>query len=182
MAGLREAWAYNDAAVSLLTPILEQAHGMSVAEVAKRDLFAPLGIDRFDAQRDAAGHVMAYMGLRLRARDALKLALVMCHGGVRNQVRILPQPWVTDSLACHASPNWRFSQVSNPGYGYLWFNGTMAGQRVAWAWGYGGQVAMVVPALEVVIVTTATSPPVAELSTQVDAVMGLIARIIRAAA
>lgn len=176
------SWAYNDAAVSLLTPILEHAHGMSVADVAKRDLFVPLGIDRFAGKPDASGHVMAYTGLRLRARDALKLALVMCHGGAWNQVRVLSQQWVADSLDSHAVPNWRFNQVSNPGYGYQWFNGTMAGQRVAWAWGYGGQVAMVVPALEMVIVTTATSPPLAELSAQVNAVMGLIARIVSAAA
>lgn len=36
-------WSYNDAAISLLSPILERVQGMSLAALAKRDLFDPLG-------------------------------------------------------------------------------------------------------------------------------------------
>jgi CubicO group peptidase (beta-lactamase class C family) len=53
-------WSYNDAAVGLLSPILERAHGVSLVEVAQRDLFRPLGIDTFEWQRDRADRAMSY--------------------------------------------------------------------------------------------------------------------------
>ena len=41
------AWAYCNASVSLLAPILARATGVSVEEYARQVLFSPLGIERF---------------------------------------------------------------------------------------------------------------------------------------
>ena len=46
------AWAYNNAAVSLLSPILGRALGMSMEEFARRELFSRLGVERFDWEQD----------------------------------------------------------------------------------------------------------------------------------
>jgi len=53
---------------------------------------------------------------------------------------------------------------------------------VAWAWGYGGQFSLLAPDLELVVATSATSPPPSALGEQTDAVMALIGRMVDAAA
>ena len=58
--------------------------------------------------------------------------------------------------------------------------GRLQGQRVAWAWGYGGQFALLVPALGLVVATAATSPHPSALRAQTDAVMALVDRMVAA--
>jgi hypothetical protein len=51
-----------------------------------------------------------------------------------------------------------------------------------WAWGYGGQFALLAPELKLAVATAATSPPPSALRQQTDAVMSLVARMVQAAA
>ncbi len=66
------------------------------------------------------------------------------------------------------------------GYGLLWFTGRLHGQRVAWAWGYGGQFALLVPELKLAVATAATSPQPSALRQQTDAVMSLVGKMVQA--
>jgi CubicO group peptidase (beta-lactamase class C family) len=66
-------------------------------------------------------------------------------------------------------------------YGYLWYTGTIQGRVVNLAWGYGAQFALVVPSLNLVVVTLADSPGAKELDKQNAEVMGLAARIVELA-
>src|SRR5476651_123781 len=56
------AWAYCNAAVSLLAPILVRAVGVSIEDYARQVLFAPLGIDRFGWDHDSTGNAMSWDG------------------------------------------------------------------------------------------------------------------------
>lgn len=172
------SWSYNDAAISLLAPILERAHGMKLPEIARQGLFAPLGIDTFHWRTDRSGQATSYMGLELRPRDFLQLAAMVADGGRG----IVPADWLADSLKPHAAGAWSLPQVAGGNYGYLWFNGMLRGRPVAWAWGYGGQLAFVVPAQRLAIVTLAVEPPPAALPAQNRAVGALVERIVAAAA
>lgn len=172
------SWSYNDAAISLLAPILERAHGMKLPEIARQGLFAPLGIDTFHWRTDRSGQATSYMGLELRPRDFLQLAAMVADGGRG----IVPADWLADSLKPHAAGAWSLPQVAGGNYGYLWFNGMLHGRPVAWAWGYGGQLAFVVPAQRLAIVTLAVEPPPAALPAQNRAVGALVERIVAAAA
>jgi len=174
------AWSYNDAAVSLLTPILERVQRLQLRELARRDLFAPLGIDEFSWSQDRGGSPTAYMGLQLKTRDLLKLAWVMADGGQWGGGQVIPSNWVTESLQPKVKGVWRNPPVVDSGYGYLWFTGALKGHEVAWAWGYGGQFAVVVPSLRLAIATAATSPPPQALATQTESVMSLVGRIVEA--
>lgn len=176
------AWSYNDAAISLISPILERAQGAPIEELAMRDLFARLGIERFDWQRDKTGRCMSYMGLKLRSRDLAKIAWTMANGGQWRGVQVIPREWVDDSTRPRVSATWRVAPISDTGYGYLWFTGVLNGHKVAWAWGYGAQFAMIVPSLNLAITTSATDPRPQDLPRQNTAVMGLVARIIALAA
>lgn len=174
------SWSYNDAAVSLLTPILERAQGMSLEELARRDLLAPLGIESFSWRRDNSGHAMAYMGLKLRTRDLVKLAWLMADAGKWNGASVLPDQWVEDSARAHGPAAWRNPPIVDIGYGYLWFTGSLRGKPVVWAWGYGGQFALFVPSLKLAIATAATDPSPRDLRAQTAAVTAVVAQVVEA--
>ena len=179
---LPHPWVYNDAAVSLLTPILERAHGRPVEEIATRHLFGPLGIVRFSGQRDRTGRVMSYRGLRLGARDLARLAWTMADDGRWNGAAVVPADWVRASTRPHVPTTWGVVPMRRTGYGYLWFTGTLGGHPVAWAWGYGAQFALVAPSLRLAVTTTATVPRGGDAMPQNHAVMTLVARIVALAA
>jgi CubicO group peptidase (beta-lactamase class C family) len=174
-------WSYNDAMVALIAPILQRAQGADLAALAAQQLFAPLGIDRFEWRRDREGRALASAGLALRTRDLLKLAALMAEGGRWQGAQVLPEPWVGQSVLPAGPATWRAGPVVDIGYGLLWFTGRLHGQRVAWAWGYGGQFALIAPELGLVVATAATSPLPAALRAQTDAVMALVGRLVQAA-
>lgn len=176
-------WSYNDAMVALLAPILQRAQGADLASLAQRQLFAPLGIERFEWQRDAEGQPLAPGGLALRPRDLLKLPALMLEGGRWRgaaPAQVAPEDWVRQCLAPAGPATWQPGAMADVGYGQLWFTGRLAGQRVAWAWGYGGQFALLAPALKLAVATAATSPHPARLQAQTAAVMALVERMVAA--
>lgn len=173
-------WSYNDAMVALLAPILERAQGADLAVLAQRQLFDALGIERFEWRRDRDGNPLAPGGLALRPRDLLKLAALMIDGGRWRGAQVLPEDWVNQSLTPQGPATWRAGPVADTGYGLLWFTGVLHGARVAWAWGYGGQFALLAPELKLAVATAATSPPPQELRAQTDALMTLIGRVVQA--
>ncbi len=174
-------WSYNDALVALIAPILARAQGADLAVLAARQLFEPLGIERFEWRRDRDGNPLAPAGLALRTRDLLKLAALMLEGGRWQGTPVLPESWVTQSLKPQGPATWRAGPVADVGYGQLWFTGQLHGKRVAWAWGYGGQFALLAPELRLAVATAATSPHPSGLRAQTDAVMALVARLIETA-
>lgn len=174
-------WVYNDAAISLLSPILVQVQGVSVDQLAQRDLFGPLGIEQVAAARDKAGNFMSYRGLRLRARDLAKIAGTMANDGRWGDMQIVPTQWVADSTRFLVPTTWSAAPMQKTGYGYLWFTGNLSGHPVFWAWGYGAQFALVVPSLRLAVTTTATNPAPRDLDAQNNAVMTVVAQIVAAA-
>ncbi|WP_298934386.1 serine hydrolase [uncultured Ramlibacter sp.] len=174
------SWTYNDAAVGLLSPILERARGIALTEIARQDLFGPLGIDAFEWQRDRAGRPTSYAGLRLRVADLAKLAWLMADGGQWQGKRVLPADWVAQSTRQQVGRAWPNPPITDAGYGFLWFTGRYKDVPVAWAWGYGAQFALAAPSLRLAVATAATEPPPQQLPAQNAAVAGLVARILDA--
>lgn len=176
-------WSYNDAMVALIAPVLARAYGgETLSTIAERQLFAPLGIASHRWQRDSDGQPLAPGGLALRPRDLLKLAALMSDGGRWQGAEVLPAAWVEESLASKGPATWRAGPLLDVGYGYLWFTGRLHGQRVAWAWGYGGQFALLAPDLKLVVATAATAPAPSALGAQNDALMTLVGRLVQSAA
>jgi CubicO group peptidase (beta-lactamase class C family) len=176
-------WSYNDALVALLAPILARAQGADLSTLAARQLFAPMGIERFEWRRDRDGNPLAPAGLAMRTRDLLKLAALMIGNGTwsRTQaLQVLPSAWVEESLTPKGAATWRAGPVDDIGYGLLWFTGKLHGHRVAWAWGYGGQFALLAPELHLAVATAASSPPPSALREQTDAVMTLVGKLLEA--
>jgi CubicO group peptidase (beta-lactamase class C family) len=174
-------WRYSSAAVALISPILARAIGGSVEDFAKSVLFSPLGIDDYDWRRDAVGNVRTDSGLRLRARDVAKLAWMMADGGRWRGRQVVPAQWVAESTRRHIAIGWHLGPMTDIDYGYLWYTGTMQGRAVILAWGYGAQYALIVPSLNLVVITLADPPGPKELNKQNAEMMGLIAQIVELA-
>ena len=175
-------WTYNDPLVGLLSPILARAEGRDLAEIAARDLFAPLGIERHAWRRDRQGRSLSYAGLALRTRDLAKIVWTVADGGAWRGKQVVPRDWVAQSTQPFVPVEWQLPPITELRYGYLWFSGSMSGRRVVWGWGYGGQFALFAPELRLVVATAATSPPPAGLAKQMQAIMALVARLVGAAA
>jgi CubicO group peptidase (beta-lactamase class C family) len=142
-------------------------------------LFAPLGIGDYgyDWRRDAAGNVRTHSGLMLRARDVAKLTWLMADGGRWQGRQVVPAQWVAESTRRRVAMGWHLGPMTNIDYGYLWYTGTLHGRVATLAWGYGAQYALMVPSLNLVVVTLADAPSAKELNKQNAEVMGLVAKI-----
>ena len=143
-------FSYCSPAAHLVSPILSQATGESVRELANEALFAPLGIPPAgpaDWSADPQGASQGCCGLALTPRDMAKLGFLYLHGGGWNGQQIVPASWVAASLTPHASDG------TGRDYGYLFWLYT--DQGYASAMGLGGQDIHIIPAKNMVVVFTA---------------------------
>ena len=108
------AWAYNNAAIQVLEPVLEEATGMPVARFARERLFEPLGMTRSSFVTDRAGDAAVFYGLRTTCLDIARLGRLYLDSGKVGGRRILDAAYVRRSVG-------RSSTVHNAAYGYLWW-------------------------------------------------------------
>ncbi|MES2125694.1 MAG: serine hydrolase [Pseudomonadota bacterium] len=176
-------WNYTTASSHLLSPILATAYGMDELAVANGRLFGPLGISASAWSRDATGTVHGSFGLELRTRDLAKIGWMALDGGNWQGRNIVPATWLADSHAGHVTGLGDDSDFKKIGYGNLWWNGTLGGQRIITGWGYGGQFMMLVPALRMVIASAAElNVPYQTAGSHETVIHDMLGRFIRAAA
>ena len=171
------AWAYCNAAVSLLAPILARATGASLEDYARQVLFAPLGIERFGWDHDSTGSAVSWYGLNLSPRDLAKIAWTMGQGGRWRGRQVVPERWAMESVQSRVTPSWRVPPMAVDGYGYLWFTGTLKGRRAFWGWGFGSQFTLMVPSLGLAVATAAATPRADKATKQNAKVMSVIADV-----
>jgi CubicO group peptidase (beta-lactamase class C family) len=80
-----------------MAPILARAQGADLSTLAARQLFDPMGIDRFEWRRDRDGNPLAPARLVMRTRDLLKLAGPMIANGNWRTTQPLPASWVKET-------------------------------------------------------------------------------------
>lgn len=149
------AFAYDDRGPHLLSAVLSRATGSSAAELARRELFEPLGIGpgwvwSADPQGISAGGA----GLHLAPRDLAKLGVLFLREGRWGDEQLVPADFVRDATKQQVA-------VGPPGggYGYLWWTNEAADPLPASfvAVGAGGQIVAVYPSLDLVVVTTSAA-------------------------
>jgi CubicO group peptidase (beta-lactamase class C family) len=161
-------FAYTNAGVHVLSAVLDEAVGGSVLHYARSRLFDPLGIDTHPAAQmrlggrtmraytragfawpvDKQGRHLGFAFLKLRAEDLARLGQTYLDGGVWDGRQVVPAGWVEEATT---------AQVDAPagllgGYGYLWWVGEVGGDPAFAAVGYGGQLVLVVPSRDLVVV------------------------------
>lgn len=148
---------YNNGASHVLSAVIEVVAGAAMDHVAAERLFAPLGIGNWSWPTDPQGRPWGCGGLQLSGRDLLKLGLLYLAGGRWNGTHVVDDAFVNTAT----SPLVPGGPPELCGYGLLWWVADWATPPVYFAGGYGGQYVVVVPDLDVVVVTMADVDAVA---------------------
>lgn len=146
-----KSFVYNSGATELLSYLIRKATGKQADDYAKEHLFAPLGIEFF-WKRTPKELADTEGGLYLTPRDLAKIGYLYMKDGVWDGKRILPEGWVKASTAPLTA-----TSEKGIGYGHQWWvlPPKGAATRGAFlAWGYGGQLLIVAPELELIAVFT----------------------------
>lgn len=148
------AFNYNGGGTAILADIIRRGTGMALDEYARDRLFKPLGIRDWEWVTDVHGRPMAFNGLRMRPRDLLKIGRLVLDDGQWQGKQIVPAAWIRQSMA----PIFR-TDVRDYRYGRQWWGGVAQwrGHPIEWhaGFGNGGQRLYIIPALDMVVVTSA---------------------------
>lgn len=151
-------WHYNNWDFNTLGTIYEQQTGERIFEAFDRHIAKPLQMEDFDVDDgeyvtgDASIHP-AYP-FRMTARDLARFALLYLREGRWRDRQILSTGWIAESTASHSDI------APEKGYGYMWWTGQGEGlfpnvqvsAHSYFAAGYHGQLALVFPHLDLVVV------------------------------
>ena len=147
-----ERFIYNTGASHLLSVILTEATGMSTLDFAREHLFIPMGITSSDWVLLREQHYAGGMGMRITARAMMKIGQMVLDEGMYDGTRIVSADWVRESTRSHISTGNVMYYGSD--YGYLWWVGEAHGHDLYFANGYGGQLIVVVPERDLVMVAS----------------------------
>ena len=146
---------YSTGNTHLLSAILTQASGKTTLQFAREHLAQPLGFLLAEWPRDPAGIYFGGNDMEMTARQMIAFGELYLNDGIMNGKQIISADWIKVSLQRHA----KSTREEGRYYGYGWWLREMAGFETAYAWGYGGQFIILVPDLDLVIVTTSSSMP-----------------------
>ena len=92
-------FTYSNEAIALLPGIVSAAAGRPLDAFLQDRLFGPMGISSYDWDRDQAGHVLAYSGLRMLPRDLARIGQLMLDSGRWKERQLIPASWVRASTS-----------------------------------------------------------------------------------
>ncbi|HTI08224.1 MAG TPA: serine hydrolase [Puia sp.] len=144
---------YNNAATHLLSLILTKRSGMDTRSFAKKFLFDPLGISKFEwaKMRDGYYDGCGLLSIRMRSEDMTRIGLLLLNNGVYNGQQIVSSQWVTLLLHPDSSYNteWGFDKST---YALCYYHTEYKGVAITYGMGWGGQFLILIPSLHAVVV------------------------------
>ena len=146
---------YSTGNTHLLSDILTRASGMSTYRYASEKLAVPLGFKLAQWPTDPQGIYFGGNDMELTPRQMLAFGELYMNRGRYRGHQVVPADWIVASL----TPRARSTRDPERRYGLGWWMKEMAGLQTAYAWGYGGQFILLVPDLELDVVTTSNSLP-----------------------
>lgn len=157
-----EQFNYSNLSSNWLGIIVARAVGTNLKAYAQEHLFAPLNVTPGEWGTDADGNNNGCADLYLTPRSMARFGLLYLKGGRLDGRQIVPARWVADSLKNYSPDAWitkEKSHIVGPyfrdlGYGYQWWSATVGTERLPFAWGHGGQLIILFPQRDMVIVTT----------------------------
>jgi CubicO group peptidase (beta-lactamase class C family) len=160
-------YAYCSANSNLVGAALTQATGTWLPELFRREVAEPLQFGRWHWNLMPTGEGYLGGGAFLRPRDLLKIGQTFLDGGVWNGRRIVPADWVRRSTAARIEITPETTGLSESQFGNFygrgrdalaWHLGTITSGGRSYetyaATGNGGQILLVVPALDLTVVFT----------------------------
>jgi CubicO group peptidase (beta-lactamase class C family) len=146
-----ECHEYSTGNTHLLSVILTRRSSKSLRRYMLDELFRPMGISLGEWDRDPQGRYLGGNNMSMRPRDMLKFGQLYLNGGRFEGRQLVPEEWIEESWRPTGTSPW-----NGHDYGYLWWIRRWGGERAYFAWGYGGQFIVLVPRLDLVVVTTSS--------------------------
>ena len=147
-------WNYSSGSTELLGAILKQATGKTVDQLARTELFEPLGITDVEwLKYPQNGNPIAAAGLRLRPRDLAKIGQLVLQHGAWNGKQVVSSAYVDAAT----SPQMNAFDLNFYGYQFWLGRSLVAKREVLWssAVGLGAQRVIIVPEFDLVMVMNA---------------------------
>lgn len=153
---------YSNVTSQLLGVAVARGCRTDLLDFATEHLFGPLGIHPGGWRQDPYGYRYGHGELHLTARDAARFGQLYLAGGLHEGRQLIPVTWVEASLTGYSS------QINTAGlragtvgryfreveYGFQWWSARVGERRFHFAWGHGGQMIVLLPDLEMVVVVT----------------------------
>lgn len=194
---------YDNLSVDILSGILTRVTGKKAAAFAAETLFKRLGIWQTEAARftwhndphgtntwhadalwdekdgylwkmNLQGDNTGSFGAHFTAREMAKLGYLYLQNGIWDGEQIVPAAYVSDSTKEHSNGG----PPVNAHYSYLWWIEQLENQHTFFASGFGGKLIYVIPGLDLIIVTTASTETAKKDEHQEQAIKALIPRFI----
>lgn len=170
------AMVYSTGSSHLLSAILARASGRSTLELAREWLGPQEGFEITAWDRDPQGIHLGGNNMAMSTRSLLAFGEIYRSGGLsRSGQRLVPEQWISESWQPRT-----VSRFNGDGYGYAWFAREIAGEQVRYAWGFGGQMLYIVPALDLTVAMVSDDSQASGRSGHRAALHGLMGRIIEA--
>ena len=145
-------YGYRDCDPQLLSGAILRQTGKTLEEIADEKLFAPMGITDFYWEKNADGHNWAAQALYMKPRDMAKIGLLVLNQGNWNGQQLVSKEWIEQSTSIQ-------TEFTDPGFGFYWWiyeedYSRLPDVRAIVAEGTGGQMILIVPEKNLIIVMT----------------------------
>lgn len=155
-----EAWSYSSADTNLASAAFSALAGQSVADYAAERLFPALGVTEWEWLAAEDGVTVGGIGLQLAPRDIAKFGYLFLNRGLWDGQPVIPADWVRAGTWPQPEGVFTGNGQTMPidWYGMQWWNWRpefFAGQRAIAGQGYAGQALILLPDLDMIVVTTA---------------------------
>jgi len=154
---------YDTPVLQLLSAVLHNASGLTVSEIAQRELLMPMNANLTYWRTDPQGLELGGNDAYLRPHDLIKIGELYRNRGTFDTHQLLPEKFVQSSLTEQILPDDRMvnhKTLKVHGYGYLWWILDINNELMYAALGHGGQILLIAPKRELVVLMTSRWPSV----------------------
>ncbi len=157
-----ETWVYNSGCSLLLSQILRDSTGQAVDAFARKHLFGPIGIEKWNWSITKNSVINTAWGLAMSRRDMARFGMLILNEGRWQDRQVVPAEWIRRSTGVKVLGTEDYFPYA---YGYHWWRLQDPEPTVAmlevndayFALGFGGQFIFIVPHLDLVVVSTASN-------------------------
>lgn len=150
-----EKFIYNTGLTHFLSGIISETSHMKTKDFADKFLFNPIGISVDMWESDQKGNNGGGFGLSMKPVDMARFGYLYLNNGLWDGKQIIPKEWIKESTQKQISVD------ANKDYGYLFWIQTIldkAHNKEVFTYraeGYAGQIIMIIPEFDMVVVITA---------------------------
>jgi CubicO group peptidase (beta-lactamase class C family) len=165
---------YSTGSSHLLSAIITRAAKKSTWQFAQDALARPLGFSLAKWPTDPQGIYFGGNDMLMTSRQMIAFGELYLNDGRAGGQQVMDKEWIDRTQVGRGRSRWG----SDREYGYGFWIRDFNGHKSYYAWGYGGQFIFVIPAKQLVIVTTSRSDVSTERRDHLDSIYSMALDIV----